>query len=223
MWYPNVLEDIVVGGAFDPSTISDFCVAACRDGSAGRSLDILRRHLETLFAHWFTNRGKCSKHLRIIVEDFSFSGCNAMEILNRCHMFYCCGIFGQVHAVRSLQAPALIQRLRERVQYNEISYFGVCGGAMITSWMPHGCGVPPLDLLNGVHLHYDSCISSKQVVPSSNRQRCQMTTGVAVFLILTKDKVVGQSVPCIKSHNKTQHCTYICINKKNKTQHCTYI
>ena len=111
MFYPNALEDIVVADAFDPPT--DYYVAACMDGSPGRSLDILRRHLDTLFAYWFTKRGNRQQAPRIIVEDFSFSGCNAMEILNRCHMFYCYGIFGQVHAVHSLQTPALIQRLRE--------------------------------------------------------------------------------------------------------------
>ena len=35
-----------------------------------------------------------------------------------------------------------------------------------------------------------------------NRQTCQMTSGVASFLLLTPKKVVGQSVPCTKKHNQ---------------------
>ena len=189
VYYPNVLQDILLGDAFDLSTTSDLYVAACRDGSPYSSTENLREHLYALFVHWLTEGSNRRQWPRIIVEDFSFSRDDAMAILNRCHMFYCYGIFGEVPAANSQQTPALIQRLRERVQYNEISYFGICGGAQIASCMPHHSGVPPLNLLDGVHIQYDSGVSSRDVIPMSNRQTCQTTSGVASFLLLTPTKL----------------------------------
>lgn len=203
VYYPNVLEDIILGDDFDPSSTPNFYVAACRDGSPNSSTENLREHLEKLFEHWFTKKkGGKGRQPRIIVEEFSFSRDDAMVILNRCHMFYCYGIFGKVLAANSLQTPALIQRLRERVQYNEISYFGICGGAKIASCTPHHSGVPPLNLLDGVDIQYDSCVASEHVIPNGSSHTIQMTSGVASFLLLTPTKVVGQSVPCTKKYNQ---------------------
>ena len=68
--------------------------------------------------------------------------------------------------------------------------------------MPHHSGVPPLNLLDGVDIQYDSCVASGHVIPMSNRQTCQMTSGVASFLLLAPNKVVGQPIPCTKKHNQ---------------------
>ena len=39
-------------------------------------------------------------------------------------------------AVNSLPIPALRVRFRERVQSDDISYFGACGGTLVASCMP---------------------------------------------------------------------------------------
>ena len=78
VWYPNVLEDIVLGDDFDPSSTPYFYVAACRDGRMSEvnsfnpgSTENLQGHLNELFEHWFRRKGR--QPPRIIVEDFSFS------------------------------------------------------------------------------------------------------------------------------------------------------
>ena len=196
-FYQNVLDEIVLGSTFDPTT--DFVVAACKDGSPYSELGVLRHHLQKLFECWF--RGETWKVPNIIVEEFSFNDCASMPLLERCHMFYCYGMHGQV---QPLKCGCLISRLRERVQYNEISYFGICGGALITSYKENGYGVPPLDLLSGVDLHYESCTGPRATVPSGTQSKVHMTSGVACLLLLTKDRVVGQSITCIKNHYQWQ-------------------
>ena len=199
-FYTNVLDEIVMGSTFDPT--ADFVVAACKDGSPYSELGVLRHHLQKLFEFWF--RGETWNVPNIIVEEFSFNDCASMHLLERCHMFYCYGMHGQVQAAKCGCRLNMISRLRGRVQYNEISYFGICGGALITSYKENGYGVPPLDLLSGVDLHYESCTGPGTTVPSGTQSKVHMTSGVACLLLLTKDRVVGQSITCIKNHYQWQ-------------------
>ena len=201
--YANVLDDIILGPNFDPD--ADFLVAACKDGDYLIRLGRLRQHLQTLFEFWSKHRGEKWEVPNIIVEEFSFGSCTAMQKLDRCHMFYCHGMCGgPVHAVRSRQTVDLIYRLRERVQYNEISFFGIREGAQIASYTQNDFGVPPLDLLNGIDLHYEQCTGPGAMVPSGTQSKIHMTSGVACLLLLTKDRVVGQSITCIKNHYQWQ-------------------
>ena len=106
--------------------------------------------------------------------------------------------------MRSRQAVDLIYRLRERVQFNEISFFGIREGAQIASYIQNDFGVPPLDLFNGVDVHYEQCTGPGAMVPSGTQSKIHMTSGVACLLLLTKDRVVGQSITCIKNHYQWQ-------------------
>ena len=45
--------------------------------------------------------------------------------------------------------------------------------------MKNDYGVPPLDLLNGVNLYYDSLVSPGEVSARTDRKMAQMTGGVA--------------------------------------------
>ena len=114
--YSNVLDELILGPNFDPA--ADFLVAACKDGDYLKKLGRMRQHLQTLFEFWFKRRGEKWEVPNIIVEEFSFISCTAMQKLDRCHMFYCHGICGRipVNALRSKQSVDLIYRLREREQ-----------------------------------------------------------------------------------------------------------
>ena len=162
--------------------------------------------MQTLFEFWFKHRGEKWEVPNIIVEEFSFGSCTAMQMLDRCHMFYCPGICGRrpVNALRSKQNVDLIYKLRERVQFNEISFFGIREGAQIASYVQNDFGLPPLDLLIGVDLHYESCTGPGAIVPSGTRSKIHMTSGVACLLLLTRDRIVGQSITCMKNHYQWQ-------------------
>ena len=89
------------------------------------------------------------------------------------------------------------------IQRNQF-FFGICGGAQIASYIPNNFGVPPLDLLNGIDLHYEHCTGPGAMLPSGTQSKIHMTSGVACLLLLTKDRVVGQSITCIKNHYQWQ-------------------
>ena len=59
-----------------------------------------------------------------------------------------------------------------------------------------------LDLLDGVHIEYSSCIPPRDAIVRSDEKTIQFTGGCATFLILTPTKSMAQSVPVIKNSDK---------------------
>ena len=92
----------------------------------------------------------------------------------------------------ALTFSPLVHHLRTRIQYNLMSFFGVCGGAMLVGKDTHYRCLR-LDLLYFFSVVYDANISvAAAVVKTSFEERVmQMTTGCALAVVMTYDQTTS--------------------------------
>jgi len=125
-----------------------------------------------------------------------------MATLASCDLFYMSGIFDvpQTWVDRS-NGPALslVQEIQRRVQYNEMAFMGVCGGALMSGSQPF-YGLAPLDLLQGAAVMYDINCSNAPVRTTPNV--VQITTGCAVAIYIWRDRREAISFPVVKNSSK---------------------
>ena len=108
-----------------------------------------------------------------------------LSLLEVSHLFYFAGVH-ELHKLREIQHNSiLIQTLRERVQYNDIAYYGVCGGCLMFG-ADNYYNVTPLDLLDGLIVDYHSCVgadNARCTDANADRFRLWMATGVAIAFL----------------------------------------
>ena len=108
------------------------------------------------------------------------------ELLRRADLFYFAGVFTVPPTLKyaMLNGP-LFNLLRERVQYGQCSFFGVCGGALL-SGQQNSYDLPGLDIFDGLSVRYDANVSANQVTVHSNVDTgvLHMTTGCAIVFIM---------------------------------------
>ena len=112
--------------------------------------------------------------------------------LTEANLFYFCGIWEMSEVLRhALRVSPLVEHLRARIQYNQMSFFGVCGGAMMAGAnTQYGC--PGLDL-------FDSNGGAAKVKTNFEDQVMQMTTGCALAVVMTYDNLAASSFITIKN------------------------
>ena len=175
-------------------------VCLCMDGDARTSSHAsVLACLKKMFEWW---------GMRVQIEISSFTFVTAdpaheaamMQLLDDSNLFYFCGISQMTGDLRqALTVSPLVDHLRFRIQYNEMSFFGVCGGAMMAgATTPYGC--PGLDIFDGFTVHYDAHISGAAATLKTNfRDRVmQMMTGCALAVAVTYDKLAATSFCTIK-------------------------
>lgn len=179
------------------ATASQVCICLCEDGRGGDTCaPTIARHLRTLYAHW-------GHAVTIAIEQFSFFGdvMQAHAMLSRADVFWFAGIFEVPGGLRDRMAhTALLSTLQARVQYNHCAFVGICGGAVL-SGAHNSYGLPPLDLLDGVRVHYDANVSAKAVPlrTSSDNQLVQMTSGCALAIVVWGSRIASQCFPVVKN------------------------
>ena len=94
----------------------------------------------------------------------------------------------------ALTVSPLVHHLRARIQYDLMSLFGVCSGAMMAGKGTQ-YGFPGLDLLNGFAVRYDANTSGGAAVVKTNfaERVMQMTTGCALAVVMTYDEIAARS------------------------------
>ena len=160
-------------------------VAICQDG---RGWDD-RNYNSNVAKHLRDLCDLCGLHTAIIIKDFSFmlDVDEMMTVLAQCDLFYMAGIFTVPDAwVARAHGPAfrLVEEIQTRVQYNAMAFVGVCGGALMSGSQPYR-GLPPLDLLQGATVWYESCCSKAPVHTTHNI--VQFTTDCAVAIYTWHD------------------------------------
>ena len=198
--YEPIVKDLMVPEDFNGT---EYIVALCEDGKvsgAGSSRESVRENLGALFQATLF-QGCWGAAPRVRVEAFSFIGNSdtSYETLRQCHLFYFAGIRIVSDDLRSaMQNSSLVNVLKGRVQYNEIAFLAVCGGAR-ASGCTHYYGMLPLDLLNGVHIEYSANVSPNDAVVHTDQKTIGFTTGCASFLILTSSMRMAKSIPVLKN------------------------
>ena len=178
-------------------------VCLCMDGRSGASNhNSVYAGLKQLFEWW-------GEHVQIEINLFTFlcaagslQEAEMLQLLNEANLFYFCGIQEMSEGLRrpfKFRSP-LVERLRARIQYDQMSFFGVCGGAMMagaTTW--YGC--PGLDLFDGITVCYDANISGPAAKVKTNFENrvMQMTTGCALAVVMTYDHMAASSFITIKN------------------------
>ena len=123
-----------------------------------------------------------------------------MQRLNNSRLFYFCGVWAMSDDLRrALTHSPLVKHLRDRIQYNQMAFFGVCGGAMLAgATTPYG---PGLNLFNGFAVRYDGNIGAAlaEVKTNYDERVMQITTGCALVVKMTPDTIAAKSFITIKN------------------------
>ena len=116
-------------------------VCLCMDGAilGASSHDSVLAGLKQLFNGWGVS-------VQIEISSFTFVGtadpaqeAAMMQLLNEASLFYFCGIYEMTDALRhALTVSPLVQHLRTRIQYNQMSFFGVSKQAVACAAYPCG-------------------------------------------------------------------------------------
>ena len=147
-------------------------------------------------------------HAQIEINTFTFV-CTAgtvpkaemHQLLDNSNLFYFCVIWEMTENLRqAFSGTPLVEHLRCHIHYHQMSFFGVCGGAMMAGLQTH-YGCPGLDLFDGFTVHYDANIraSVAQVTTSFEEQVMQMTTGCALAVVMTYDNIAATSFSTINN------------------------
>ena len=193
----------LVRAILEPPTGTQIRVCVCEDGRMNwaSSADTVRRGLMQLASN-------LGLHHEVVVDSFTFvHGDETVmtRLLMQATVFYFAGIHNVPAGLRyALAHGQLAALLKERVQYNQCAYFGVCGGALVAgTGTPYPCW-PCLDLLDGVTVRYDSCVGAgmAEVLTGWQPQVMQITAGVGLAFVMTPTHIEGCSFPVIKNHQK---------------------
>ena len=175
-------------------------VCLCEDGrpGVGSCARSVKDGLRQLYEFWRVD-------LEVEVRVFSFMGdTTAMkELLMNGDLFYFAGVFKVPQGLNdAMRDGPLLHLLRERIQYNQCAFFGVCGGAMMAGENNH-YGLPGLDIFDGITVQYDANVGAKEVTVATNAEAniIQMTTGCAIAFIMDATLVRGTSFTCIKNQS----------------------
>ena len=177
------------------------CVCLCEDGRAEYEsvAESIRFGLQSLYEMWHLS-------VEIAIEDFSFGGDPVMmgNLLSRSDLFY----FAGVHEIdpdvqHQMRYGPLLPLLQDRIQYNQCTFYGVCGGAMLAG-AGEKYGVPGLDIFGGCTVRYDFNAAAKHVAVDTNAQQriIQITSGCGVVVIMDPVVQIGVSFPTVKNHRK---------------------
>ena len=130
------------------------------------------------------------------------------HLLQIADIFYMCGFGGKgapYHLKCLFQARGgLLDQLVERVQFHQVLYIGICGGAKCagTTYYP-GDGIDRcFDFFNGFQVRYDANASPKLVEATSSCNEIQITSGCGVGIFLRPDEVLVASFPVVKNRLK---------------------
>ena len=95
----------------------------------------------------------------------------------------------------------LVEVIRAHVQYDRLSYIGICGGAKMFGKSYHGVdtGIRFFDFLEGISLQCDACVGPKMVTATSNHNKFQITSGCGIALYLHNSEYVASSLPVVKN------------------------
>ena len=176
-------------------------ICLCEDGRRGYAsvAPFLHGNLQTLFDYW-------NLSVDIEIEEFSFVGdpTTMANLLLRSDLFY----FAGVHAIDpnvnvAMRNGLLLPLLRERIQYNQCAYFGICGGAMLAG-KNNKYDLAGLDIFGGLTVKYDCNVGAAKVsVDTSAEQRIiQITTGCAVVFIMDPTQTNAVSFATIKHQSQ---------------------
>ena len=177
------------------------CVCLCEDGRAKYEsvAKTIRCWLQTLYQMWHLS-------VEIEIERFSFGGDPVMmgHLLKRSDLFYFAGVFEiDPDVQRKMRHGPLLPLLQGLIRYNQCTFFGVCGGAILAG-AGENYGVPGLDIFGGFTVKYDWNVGADSVTVDTNAQQriIQITTGCAVVVIMDSVAQIGVSFPTIKNHRQ---------------------
>jgi len=108
----------------------------------------------------------------------------------------------------------VFRAVRDRVQYNDMAYMGVCGGAICAGHMylePWRLGawrqLELFDFCMGVSLRYDSGMPPESCDPAVICARVfQMTSGAGLAVHIERDIARASSFPCGKNNSWVSWC-----------------
>ena len=173
----------------------------CEDGRAKYEsvAKTIRCWLQTLYQMWHLS-------VEIEIERFSFGGDPVMmgHLLKRSDLFYFAGVFEiDPDVQRKMRHGPLLPLLQDLIRYNQITFFGVCGGAILAG-AGENYGVPGLDIFGGCTVRYDFNAAAKHVAVDTNAQQriIQITSGCGVVVIMDPVVQIGVSFPTVKNHRK---------------------
>ena len=157
--------------------------------------------LETLFQAWGCHG------ISVEVHDFSFAYgdvTESLKLLVDADIFVMSGIFTVDNTWRQRtragsEAWPLVEKLRERVQYNHLIYVGICGGAILSG----NCNpyqLEPLDLFQGMVVRYDANSSANSTTVTPNLSEIQITSGCGAAVHCWQNTRKAVSFPTVKNH-----------------------
>ena len=234
---PNGFRDPVIKGLYYDDTAQALLqprgpvcrIAICQDGrGTQRSLGDIQLWSEAIYLRkyyqWF------GQHCEFLPFSFGDSMQNMRAILEWADVFYMCGFGGGFpEFLRRLFDPlgpgkAVVDLIRARVQYDEMAYIGICGGAMAAG--RHYWSQPRstccFDFLEGVDVAYDandSTIAKK--TPRTDATAFQMTCACGIAINMRYPKVHASSVIVVK--NSAQWTKFASENSKCLKEACLTI
>ena len=192
----NGLVQIVLTHRRHSSTVR---VCLCEDGRLGfRSCaPSVKDGIRALFSLW-------GVHLRVEVLNWSFMGVTTemTQRLMSANIFYFAGLHQVPQGLNdAMRNGPLLHLLRERIQYNQCAFFGVCGGAKMAG-KNNEYGLPGLDIFDGITVLYDANVRAREVQLATNAEAkiIQLTTGCALAFIMDATYSMGTSFTCLKNH-----------------------
>lgn len=163
-------------------------VVICQDGwTPSLRVDVSKLQETTYLQKLFDN---CFDGVRLRFENISFDDGDFVANLSDADIFYFKGFGGGMAQVREIFSnPHYQDSIREvarKVMYNQMVYFGVCGGAIVAGrdWIGPDFGtVTFLDCLGGLSVRYTPSVpaSSVQIIEWDDRL-VEVTDGCGVAM-----------------------------------------
>ena len=140
---------------------------------------------------------------------FSFRNGDVAEMMQRladAQIFVMAGVFTVDDAWRQRtskgsEAWPLVEELRARVQYNNLIYVGVCGGALLAgNYNPYD--LEPFDLFQGMVVRYGANISSRAAIVTDNASEIQITSGCGAAFHYWHNIRMATVFPVVKNYSQ---------------------